>query len=116
MRFFLEEGMNFIAAQSFAKTLGLYGERVGALHIVCDTPETAENTTALIRAVIRTDYSFPPLHGNRLCTKIFSTPELRDEWAKEIMEVHLRIDKMRNALRDKLVANGCPGNWDHIVN
>jgi len=51
-----------------------------------------------------------------LCSKIFSTPELREEWAKEIMEVHLRIDKMRNALRDKLVANGTPGNWDHIVN
>ncbi len=30
-----------IVAQSFSKNMGLYGERVGALHVVCETPETA---------------------------------------------------------------------------
>ncbi len=28
-------------AQSFAKNMGLYGERVGALHVVLNTKETA---------------------------------------------------------------------------
>lgn len=43
LRLFVNEGLNIVAAQSFAKVMGLYGERVGALHIVCDNPETAEN-------------------------------------------------------------------------
>ena len=43
MRLFVNEGLNVVAAQSFAKVMGLYGERVGALHIVCDNPEVAEN-------------------------------------------------------------------------
>jgi len=30
-----------VIAQSFAKTLGLYGERTGALHIVTNNKETA---------------------------------------------------------------------------
>ncbi len=31
-----------VIAQSFAKTMGLYGERCGALHIVCSDKNTAE--------------------------------------------------------------------------
>jgi aspartate/tyrosine/aromatic aminotransferase len=30
-----------VVAQSFAKIMGLYGERVGALHFVCKDSETA---------------------------------------------------------------------------
>ena len=32
-----------VIAQSFAKTMGLYGERTGAMHVVCKDKETAEN-------------------------------------------------------------------------
>lgn len=31
-----------VASQSFAKTMGLYGERIGALHIVCADKPTAD--------------------------------------------------------------------------
>ena len=34
IRYFLEQGFQMIIAQSFAKNMGLYGERVGALHFV----------------------------------------------------------------------------------
>ena len=33
--YFIEQGFEMCIAQSFAKTMGLYGERCGALHIVC---------------------------------------------------------------------------------
>lgn len=32
---FIDQGFELMIAQSFAKTMGLYGERCGALHIVC---------------------------------------------------------------------------------
>lgn len=39
LRHFVEEGHQVLLAQSFAKNMGLYGERVGAFSIVCSTPE-----------------------------------------------------------------------------
>ena len=34
VRYFAERGFQMLLAQSFAKNMGLYGERVGALHLV----------------------------------------------------------------------------------
>jgi aspartate/tyrosine/aromatic aminotransferase len=42
VRYFHKEGFQFVVSQSFAKTMGLYGERTGALHIVCADKPTAE--------------------------------------------------------------------------
>ena len=35
LRYFLDQGFEMVIAQSFAKIMGLYGERTGALHFVC---------------------------------------------------------------------------------
>lgn len=35
LRYFLNQGAEMVIAQSFAKVMGLYGERTGALHVVC---------------------------------------------------------------------------------
>ena len=35
LRYFLNQGFEMVIAQSFAKIMGLYGERTGALHFVC---------------------------------------------------------------------------------
>lgn len=42
VRYFLKEGFQMVVAQSFAKIMGLYGERTGALHIVCNDNGTAD--------------------------------------------------------------------------
>jgi aspartate aminotransferase len=34
VRYFAEQGFQMFVAHSFSKNMGLYGERVGALHIV----------------------------------------------------------------------------------
>jgi aspartate aminotransferase len=34
IRYFIEQGFQMLVSQSFAKNMGLYGERIGALHIV----------------------------------------------------------------------------------
>lgn len=34
IRLFADKGFDMLVAQSYAKNMGLYGERVGALHIV----------------------------------------------------------------------------------
>lgn len=35
---------------------------------------------------------------------------------KELYEVSMRIQKMRDALKSELIKAGVPGNWDHITN
>lgn len=39
IRRFVADGHNIALAQSFAKNFGLYGERIGALSIVCSDAE-----------------------------------------------------------------------------
>lgn len=42
-----------IVTQSFAKNMGLYGERVGAIHFVCADKDTAEKVLSQLKIVIR---------------------------------------------------------------
>lgn len=42
LRYFMSQGFEMVIAQSFAKIMGLYGERTGALHFVCGTKEIAD--------------------------------------------------------------------------
>ena len=46
---FLEEGLQMLIAQSLAKNMGLYGERVGALHIVTTSKPVAEKVFSQVR-------------------------------------------------------------------
>lgn len=49
VRYFTEQGFQMFTAQSFAKSMGLYGERVGALHVVLNSNETAERVLSQIK-------------------------------------------------------------------
>jgi aspartate/tyrosine/aromatic aminotransferase len=40
-RYFVDQGLELFVAQSYSKNLGLYGERVGAISMVCDDKESA---------------------------------------------------------------------------
>jgi aspartate aminotransferase len=41
LRYFISRGFEMCIAQSFAKIMGLYGERIGAAHFVCGDKATA---------------------------------------------------------------------------
>lgn len=61
-------GMNLTrnGMQSFAKNAGLYGERVGALHVVSADKETADRVRSQLSVLQRSEISNPPSHGARL--------------------------------------------------
>lgn len=52
--------------QSFAKNAGLYGERVGSLHIVAPDQPAAERVKSQLSVLQRSEISNPPSHGARL--------------------------------------------------
>jgi aspartate/tyrosine/aromatic aminotransferase len=49
IQIFLDEGLNMIVTYSFAKNFGLYGERIGALHVVCSNKDAAERVLSQLK-------------------------------------------------------------------
>jgi aspartate/tyrosine/aromatic aminotransferase len=103
-------------AQSFAKIMGLYGERTGALHFVCGTKDTAAKVMSQVKIIIRTNYSSPPIHGARIAGMILNDPTMRQQWLDQLVKVTDRITEMRVLLKANLIKNGTKGNWDHVTN
>eukprot|EP00356_Strombidium_inclinatum_P002444 CAMPEP_0170479892 /NCGR_PEP_ID=MMETSP0208-20121228/943_1 /TAXON_ID=197538 /ORGANISM="Strombidium inclinatum, Strain S3" /LENGTH=382 /DNA_ID=CAMNT_0010752353 /DNA_START=122 /DNA_END=1266 /DNA_ORIENTATION=+ len=114
-REFLRQGCEFIVAQSFAKNLGLYGERVGATHIICNTHDAAKRVLSVIKVIVRASYSSPPKHGSKIAALVLGKEDLRHEWYKDLKGVADRMSRMRVLLRDRLHEIGTPGNWDFIT-
>merc|ERR1711976_1156787 len=57
-----------LLAQSFAKNMGLYGERVGAFTVMANDKEEAARIESQLKIIIRPIYSNPPFGGARLVT------------------------------------------------
>lgn len=72
VRQFLKDGHNLCLSQSYAKNMGLYGERAGAFTVVCQDKEEAARVNSQIKILIRPLYSNPPIHGARIVTEILS--------------------------------------------
>ena len=63
--------MLFDPLQSFAKNTGLYGERIGALHVLGANQDAANRIRSQLSILQRSEISNPPLHGARLvCASI----------------------------------------------
>ncbi|KAJ3117240.1 aspartate transaminase aat1 [Physocladia obscura] len=80
VRLFVAEGHNILLAQSFAKNLGLYGERVGLFSIVVADKDEAKRVDSQIKILVRPMYSNPPLSGPRIVKEVLGSPELKEEW------------------------------------
>lgn len=115
LRYFIDQGFEMIIAQSFAKTMGLYGERTGALHVVCHDKATAEKVLSQVKILVRTNYSSPPKHGARIAAMILNNEALRKEWLEQLVMVTKRMNDMRKALRETLEKSGVKGDWSHIT-
>ena len=112
---FLEAGLAFFVSTSFSKSFSLYGERVGALSIVCDSKDEAARVLSQLKRVIRTNYSNPPTHGAQIVATVLGTPALRQLWEKELGEMRQRIKQMRGALVERLQAAGVTQDLSFIT-
>ena len=114
VRHFVSEGHQIALAQSFAKNMGLYGERVGAFSLVTSSPEERARVDSQLKIIIRPMYSNPPLHGARIASTILRDEQLYRLWEGEVKHMADRIIQMRDRLYDNLVAQNTPGEWSHI--
>ena len=112
---FVAAGLNFFISTSFSKSFSLYGERVGALSVVCASKDEAARVLSQLKIVIRTNYSNPPTHGSAVVAAVLGNPEWRALWEKELGEMRTRIKAMRQALMDGLKAAGVQQDMSFIV-
>lgn len=115
VRMFLNEGHKICLSQSFAKNMGLYGQRAGAYSIICADKDEAARVMSQLKIIIRPIYSNPPIHGARIAATIMNDKDLYAEWLKDVKGMADRIISMRTKLQDGLKREGSSKNWQHIV-
>lgn len=100
---------------SFAKSMGLYGERIGLVSFVTRPPTTARTMNSILENVQRATVSNPPAYGARIAATVLSTPAIAEQWAKDLITMSGRIKSMRQRLYDELIKLQTPGGWTHLI-
>jgi aspartate/tyrosine/aromatic aminotransferase len=101
-------------AQSFAKSFGLYGERVGAFHLILPKGTPSAGAYTHLLRLTRAEISTCPLYGARIVETILSSPRLRDMWQNDLLTMSGRIKHVRSSLRRELEALPGSGQWPHL--
>ena len=104
VRALADAGLTFFVANSFSKSMSVYGERCGALSVVCTTPAEAALVLGQLRFTVRRIYSSPALHAARIVAHVLGDADLRPMWVAELAAMRQRIAAMRQALHDRLQA------------
>jgi aromatic-amino-acid transaminase len=112
---FAASGLDFFVSTSFSKSFSLYGERVGALSVLCHDKEEAGRVLSQLKIVIRANYSNPPTHGGQVVAMVLNSPELRALWEKELAAMRVRIKQMRATMVEKLKAAGIKQDMSFIT-
>ncbi|MEJ8815435.1 amino acid aminotransferase [Variovorax ureilyticus] len=112
---FVDAGLTFFVSTSFSKSFSLYGERVGALSVLCKDKEEAARVLSQLKIAIRTNYSNPPIHGGAVVAAVLNDPARRAVWEEELAEMRVRIKAMRQKLVDGLKAAGVKQDMSFIT-
>ncbi|KAK0087075.1 hypothetical protein PV325_001803 [Microctonus aethiopoides] len=115
VRMFVKDGHQIALAQSYAKNMGLYGERIGAFSLITSSAEEASRTMSQLKILIRPMLSNPPMSGARIVNEILSDAQLKQEWLNDVKSMADRIIGVRAKLRDNLKKNGSSRDWSHVT-
>ena len=104
IRLLASSGLTFFVANSFSKSMSVYGERAGALSIVCSDKAEAELVLGQMKATVRRNYSSPAIHAAGIVSRVLTDPALRASWEADVAAMRLRILAMRKRLHGVLAA------------
>ena len=115
VRALADAGLTYFVANSFSKSMSLYGERAGALSVVCRDAAEAELVLGQLKATVRRNYSSPPTHAGLVVAKVLGTPRLRAAWEADVAAMRERILAMRRSLHAVLTARLPDRNFDYFL-
>lgn len=117
-RYFVERGFECCIAQSFAKNLGLYGERVGAFHYICspsvDASQIAARISSQLAMIQRAQISNPPAYGAHIASCVLNNEEIFMQWKEDVRTMNDRLKDVRQQIRSQLEARKTPGSWEFL--
>lgn len=113
--FFRNTSLEMLVAQSFSKNFGLYGERVGALHVVCRTEGARSKVLSLLARLSRAEITTCPINGSKIVAKILEDEDLKLQWQNDLFQMSDRMRSMRQRLVGALRNRQTPGSWGHIL-
>lgn len=114
IRLMAQTGVPIIIAQSYAKNMGLYGQRTGCLSVPCNDAEVARKMTDFFGQRNRNTFSNPPRFGSDIAKTIFKDPKIYAQWRTDIKTMADNINLRRTMFLDGIKKNGCPGSWEYI--
>jgi aromatic-amino-acid transaminase len=104
VRALADAGLVFFVANSFSKSMSVYGERCGALSVVCADAAEADLVLGQLKYTVRRNYSSPAIHAGQIVAHVLGDADLRTMWEQEVAAMRVRIAQMRRALHDVLAA------------
>ncbi|MBE7419651.1 MAG: aspartate/tyrosine/aromatic aminotransferase [Ideonella sp.] len=108
-------GAAFVVANSFSKSMSVYGERCGALSVVCPTAQEAERVLGQLRLTVRRIYSSPAIHAAGIVARVLGDATLRPMWEAEVAQMRERIQAMRRALHEVLSARAPGRDFGYLL-
>ncbi|SMP77207.1 aromatic amino acid transaminase [Noviherbaspirillum suwonense] len=115
IRAMADADVSFLVSSSFSKTFSLYGERCGALSIVCASADEAARALSQSELAVRRNYSSPPTHGGQLVATVLLDAELKALWIREVDAMRERIAEMRRQLHDAMRVVQPGGNFRYLL-
>lgn len=119
IRYLTEEvGLPALVCQSFSKSMGLYGERVGALHVVLpfnSDKQLVQNVESQLGWISRKEISTPGRYGATIASTVLNDAKLYQQWESDLKTMSGRIHSMREAVKSGLESLETPGTWNHVV-
>jgi aromatic-amino-acid transaminase len=111
-----DAGLAFFVANSFSKSMSVYGERAGALSVVCASAAEAELVMGQLKATVRRNYSSPPIHAGGIVARVLTDAALRAQWEGEVAAMRERILAMRRSLHGVLSARLPGRDFGYFLN
>ena len=105
----------FFLANSFSKSMSIYGERAGALSVVCQTAAEAKLAFGQLKATVRRIYSSPSIHAGGIVARVLGDPALHASWVRDVNSMRERIKTMRKSLHEVLSAKVPGRNFDYFL-
>lgn len=97
---------SFIVISSCSKNFGLYGERVGAVHVAAPTAQQAKNVVTLFTDLATNHYVAPGNNAAYIVTTILSNPELQAHWLQDLQAIRTRLTTIRANFAAAMQARG----------
>ncbi|KAJ2820639.1 Aspartate aminotransferase, cytoplasmic [Coemansia erecta] len=115
IRLFVDRGFELFVAESFAKNMGLYGERTGCLHAVVAGADRVGAVGSQMNRLSRATISTASAYGAKIAGTVLKDKELYSEWLENMQAMSSRIMQMRKLLRARLEKLQTPGDWSHVT-